>query len=115
MSNWMLYGLLLLNILLLLAGQIVWKHALGAMNSLSLLHLLTSPGIYIGGILYVFATGVWFVILRNAKLSVAYPMQSLAYVLGIVVAYAVFHETVPVTRWLGALVIIAGVWLIALE
>lgn len=115
MSNWMLYGLLLVNILLLLAGQIVWKNALGSMGSLSLTNLLTSPGVYVGGVLYVFATAVWFVILRNAKLSVAYPMQSLAYVLGIVAAYAIFHESIPATRWLGALVIIAGVWLITLE
>jgi drug/metabolite transporter (DMT)-like permease len=115
MSKLALYGLLLLNILLLLGGQIVWKQALQSMNGLTLLNVLTSPGVYIGGILYVIATGVWFIILNNAKLSVAYPMQSFAYVLGILAAWMLFNESIPPTRWLGAAVIILGVWLVSLE
>jgi len=111
----MLYGLLLLNVLLLVGGQLVWKSALQSMNGLTLIHVITSPGVYVGGILYVIATGVWFIILNNAKLSVAYPMQSLAYVLGIIAAWALFSETIPATRWIGAAVILIGVWLISID
>lgn len=115
MSKATLYPLLLLNILLLLAGQIAWKQALQQMSSFTLPNVLTSPGLYLGGVLYIAATGVWLLILRHAKLSVAYPMQSLAYVLGIVIAGLLFHETIPPTRWLGAAVILAGVWLVSLD
>lgn len=115
LNMWSVYGLLLANIALLVTGQLVWKQALIKMGGLTLLNVLTSPGIYIGGFLYVIATGLWLVILNNAKLSVVYPMQSLAYVIGMLAAWMLFQETVPLKNWIGAAVIVAGVWLIALE
>ena len=115
MSKLAVYGLLLVNILLLSGGQLVWKHAINSMNGLTIPNVLTSPGVYIGGFMYVIATGVWFVILNNLKLSVAYPMQSFAYVIGIIAAWALFSETIPLTRWAGAAVILLGVWLISLD
>lgn len=116
MSKLAVYGLLLLNILLLSGGQIIWKKAINSMEGgLTLLNVLTSPGVYIGGFMYVIATGIWFVILNNLKLSVAYPLQSFAYVIGIVAAWLIFSETIPVTRWAGAAVILLGVWLISLD
>lgn len=115
MSKFLLYGLLLVNILLLAGGQIVWKNALQNMNGMTVLNVITSPGVYIGGFMYVIATGIWLVILNNGKLSVVYPMQSLAYVIGIFVAWLIFSETIPTTRWIGAAVILAGVYLITLE
>jgi uncharacterized membrane protein len=115
MSKPLLYGLLVVNILLLVGGQMMWKSALQNMNGLSIPNVLTSPGVYIGGLLYVIATGVWFVILNSGKFSIVYPLQSLAYVIGIVIAWGVFGETIPATRWIGAAVIIAGVYLITLE
>ncbi|PWK05160.1 EamA family transporter [Tumebacillus permanentifrigoris] len=116
MSKLMLYGLLLLNILLLSGGQIVWKNALQNMSGgLSLTNVLTSPGIYLGGFMYVIATGLWLVVLNNMKLSTAYPLQSFAYVIGILSAWLIFGESIPTTRWIGGAVILAGVFLVSLE
>ncbi|HEU4963983.1 MAG TPA: EamA family transporter [Bacilli bacterium] len=115
LSPWAVYTMLVGNILLLVSGQLVWKQALIKMGGLSVTGLLTSPGVYIGGMLYVIATGLWLVILNNAKLSVVYPMQSLAYVIGMLAAFFLFQETVPLKNWIGAAIIIVGVWLIAVE
>lgn len=115
MNKLVLYGAVLLNILLLIGGQLIWKQALNAMNGLSVVNVITSPGVWIGGFLYVIATGLWFVILNNMKLSVAYPMQSLAYVFGLLAAWAIFSETIPTTRWIGVGVILLGVYLVSLD
>jgi drug/metabolite transporter (DMT)-like permease len=116
MSKLMIYGLLLLNILLLSGGQIVWKNALQNMSGgLTVMNVLTSPGIYIGGFMYVIATGLWLVVLNNLKLSTAYPLQSFAYVIGILAAWLIFGESIPTTRWIGGAVILAGVFLVSLD
>jgi len=43
----------------------------------------------------------------------AYPMISLSYIFGMFAAIFIFHEQVPLIRWLGVLLIIAGCVLIA--
>lgn len=42
----------------------------------------------------------------------AYPMISLSYVMGMLAAVLIFHEHVPVTRWIGLGLIIIGVVLV---
>jgi undecaprenyl phosphate-alpha-L-ara4N flippase subunit ArnE len=38
----------------------------------------------------------------------AYPMISLSYVFGMLAAMFIFHETIPLTRWVGVALIILG-------
>ena len=47
------------------------------------------------------------------QLSMAYPMISLSYVFGMFAAILFFQEQVPLTRWLGVLLIICGCFLVA--
>lgn len=110
------YGLLLLNIALLVLGQLVWKTGLdkaGGLTLQNLLPTLTSPLILLGVALYGIATVVWLAVLSRLPLSTAYPLQSIAYVLGILIAWGVFQETVPLTRWIGAAIIVVGVVVVA--
>ena len=65
------------------------------------------------GLLYGAGTVLWFYIIRHFPFSMAYPMVSLSYVLGMIAAIVVFHEEVSPTRWLGVLLIMAGCYLIA--
>lgn len=112
------YVLLLLNIVLLLAGQALWKQGLEQAGGLQLgnaLQVLFSPWILAGAALYAFATVVWLVVLSRLPLSTAYPLQSIAYVLGLFVAWLVFGEAIPPNRWIGAGIIIAGVAVISLK
>ncbi|ABZ83394.1 transmembrane small multi-drug resistance protein, putative [Heliomicrobium modesticaldum Ice1] len=109
--------LIAINITLLLAGQTLWKIGLQKIGGFSLAHLPAaafSPWIVAGLVLYVIATGVWFLILSRIDFSLAYPLQSLAFVFGVFLGWLVFQETIPWTRWVGVAVIIFGVYLVAL-
>ena len=71
-----------------------------------------APQIWVG-FLFVFAGAmIWLTVLSRAPLSWAYPILSLGYVLILVLSKIVLGETVPLTRWLGTLIIIGGVWLV---
>lgn len=106
-------GYLIFNIILLVAGQYIWKVGMQSLGAFTIKNIFMSYHVWVGIILYGFATILWLKVLSMAPLSVAYPLQSIAYVIGIVIAYLFLGEAVPITRWVGGLIIIAGVILIA--
>jgi len=61
------------------------------------------------GISIVAATIIWMYILKRYELSVAYPLISISYIFGMLAAIFIFHEAVPVTRWIGVALIMTGV------
>ena len=65
------------------------------------------------GLSFGAASLLWMYIVKTFPLSMAYPMVSLSYVLGMVAAVAIFHEQVPATRWAGVALIVLGCILIA--
>ena len=104
--------------IILVTGQTLWKTELDKYESLSIhniLNVFLSWRVILGLAIYVAATVLWFYIISIAKgkFSVIYPLGSLAYVLGVVVALLFFKEQIPVTRWVGVAVVLAGVYLIA--
>lgn len=128
------YAVLAVNILLLVGGQILWKvgltraavgaTALGsatnqaavaqaAGHGVPWLQVAISPFVWAGLILYGIATVLWLFALSRLPLSVAYPIQALAYILGMVAAQRLFGEEVPLWGWLGGLLILLGVALVA--
>lgn len=114
----MAYILLFLNIVLLVSGQLVWKMGLtqqGGIHFSNIFSVLFSPLILLGILFYALATGLWFVVLSRLPLSLAYPLQSLAYAAGIIAAWYFFGESVPLNRWIGVGVIMAGAVIIAVK
>jgi len=112
------YALLLLNIVLLVAGQTVWKIGLDRLGGLHLhnaLQVAASPWIVSGILLYGLATLIWLAVLSRLPLSAAYPMQSLAYVFALLLAWLLFGEAVPPNRWIGTGIILAGVFVVGLK
>jgi len=108
--------LLVLNILLLVSGQFLWKYAvlgITTWNLNTIVQVVLSPYFILGGILYVVATGVWLVILSKLPLSIAYPVQSLSYVLAIIGASIFFKESISINQLIGLLLILFGVYWIA--
>ncbi len=108
--------LILFNVLLLTSGQILWKKGLietGGISLNNMFHVIFSPLILAGLALYAVATVVWFIILSRADLSYVYPLQSTAYVIGVIAAWLIFKEVIPPTRWAGVLIIMAGVALVS--
>lgn len=109
----MIYVILFANVCLLVCGQLFWKLGLGSLKggltASNLFPLFLNPWILLGLFLYVIATVVWFYVLSKMPLSVAYPMQSLSYVLALFVSRYVLKEQVSWTQWAGVLIILVGV------
>ncbi len=112
-----LFGLLSINILLLVVGQTLWKIGLQGFNLqltlLSMVKLFTNLYVLSGLMLYGIATLIWFYILPKADLSLIYPLQSLCYVIATFVGIYVFKEKIPATRWFGIILIIIGAYFVA--
>ena len=115
------YILLFFNVLLTVAGQMLLKKGVltvGRINSFrelisKLPEVIFNPYVMGGISIYGFTTFVWLVILSRVKLSIAYPMLSLGYVLVIPFAWLVFKETIPIVRIIGAILICIGIYLVA--
>ena len=60
------------------------------------------------GVSFGAATGLWLYILKHFPFSQAYPLTALGYIFGMVAAIIVFGESVPLTRWIGVVLIVAG-------
>jgi undecaprenyl phosphate-alpha-L-ara4N flippase subunit ArnE len=99
------WGLILVPVLLLAAGQTAAKHGAGVIagggSPLNLFILLGYAALLLRGL-------VWIVVLRDVPLSLAYPFISLSYVLVLIIAAGVFDETVTVRHLLGTALIVGG-------
>ncbi len=85
----------------------------GGIKSSNIWSVFFVPSIFLGLVLYVVATVLWFFILSRMKFSVAYPLQSLSYVFGLFAATIVFKEPISSIKWMGILLVVAGVICIA--
>ena len=74
---------------------------------------LTNWQFAMSGVCVVSATLLWMYILKLYSFSMAYPMISISYIFGMFAAIFIFHETIPVTRWFGVILIMAGVIFVA--
>jgi undecaprenyl phosphate-alpha-L-ara4N flippase subunit ArnE len=100
------------------AGQVFLKLALNRMEVFTFtwkwfVALLSNWWLGLMGVSFTVAGLLWLYMLKNFQFSVAYPVTSIAYIFGILAAVFIFHETLPATRWIGVLLIVAGVILIA--
>jgi len=103
---------------MLVGGQVFLKMALMRMPRFAWsksfwVSLLTNWQFAVCGLLFGAASLLWMYIVKRFPFSMAYPMVSLSYVMGMVAARVFFHEDVTLTRWLGVLCIVAGCFLIA--
>ena len=78
-----------------------------------LMHLVTNVHIWLGVACYVLSLGVWLAVLSRVQVSVAYPLQSIGYIIAAVSAFALLGEAVPLTRAAGIALICSGVLLVA--
>lgn len=64
------------------------------------------------GICALSAMFIWMYVLKKYEFSVAYPLLSISYVIGLLSAHFIFHEAVPLTRWIGVVIVMIGVFFI---
>ena len=115
------WWLILFSVTTGVAGQTVLKlgvRAPGAAeastNMVSLVMLiLRSPFVLLGLLLYGLGALAWIAVLSRLDLSLAYPFLALNFVLITLTSRFFLGETVPLVRWMGILVIIGGILLVA--
>lgn len=63
----------------------------------------------------IVAMAMWFYMLKHWDLSLAYPMQSIAYIWGMLASAVFLHETIVPSRWIGVVLIMAGVCVMVIK
>jgi undecaprenyl phosphate-alpha-L-ara4N flippase subunit ArnE len=104
--------------ILLAGGQVCFKLAVENIEKFRFswsffVGILSNWWLLASGVCLVCATALWAYLLKHFEFSVAYPVTAFAYVFGMLAAVFIFHESVPFIRWMGVLLIVAGVALIA--
>lgn len=99
-------------------GQLLMKSGMnqvGAIDSLGIgmfVHMFSNPRVILGFASYGISSICYLVALSRLDLSVAYPMVGIGYILVMLISWLILHEPVSPARWMGALLIVAGVWLV---
>lgn len=55
---------------------------------------------------------VWMYVLKHYEFSIAYPLLSISYIIGLLSSVFILHEVVPLTRWIGVFIVMIGVYFI---
>ncbi|OMP66644.1 EamA family transporter [Domibacillus epiphyticus] len=113
-------GLVVLNTLILVSGQFLWKagmekHSDAFTSVFSIVKLFFTPYIFTGLAMYGLATVLWLFILTKVPLSVAYPLQSSAYIIAVIGSFFIFGESITIWKIAGVCFIMLGVSMIGLS
>ncbi|WP_123042241.1 EamA family transporter [Cohnella candidum] len=113
----MINALLLLgNVFLMTAGQVLFKQGAKSLSGLSVSNLIpvvTNVYLLSGIFVYACSTVLWVYVLSRMNLSLAYPTQSLSYIFVMIASYLIFREPVSMAQWAGIALVLAGVVFIA--
>ena len=98
------------------------KHGMsqvGRVNSISMLPSIAAravfnPFVVLGLLVFLMTSGLWLVVLSRVKLSLAYPMLSISYILAMFFSWLLFKEHIPWIRIVGAFIICIGVSLVSI-
>jgi len=107
--------LVFINSLLLATGQILWKTGLkeSSMGSISELIKLLLNKYMLGGIcIYIGSTFYWFSILKKFDVTKVYPLQSMSYIIVLILGYVILKEPITKNTIIGTLIIVIGVFVI---
>lgn len=108
----MRYIMALLSIFLSSIAQVLLKK--GANNTKNfganlLLEIFKNKFIFIGLIFYALSALMWIRVLKEMKLSIAYPLVSLGYIFTLLFSFFFLKESIQWNQILGVGVIIVGV------
>lgn len=115
------FALLVIAILMTNTGELLLKRGMSMMGEMSLhpetliptlFRTFTNPFVFAGFVLVFGASIFWLAVLSRVDLSWAYPMLSLGYVVVVVLSAIFLNEPITVSRVLGVVIIIAGVFVL---
>lgn len=113
--------LILLGVLLNAAAQLLLKEGMRRIGHFAFswanaipvgMQAAMSPFVIAGLFSYVVSVVVWMLVLSRVQVSFAYPMLSIGYIVTAIAGYYLFNENLSVTRIVGIVVIVAGVYLV---
>jgi len=115
MTNPVTYLLVPLMALLLVTAQATWgtaikrQHLLEGSPSKVLGNLISSPRIWIGILIYIAATAVYFLLLSKAKFfSIQVSMTAISIIFSTLLATILFHEKISLLNGIGAALVLVG-------
>ena len=110
--------LLLTGVILSSLGGIFLK--LGAMQvdhssgiQVAVIQALTQWRLYLGAFCYFIPVAIWIYMLKRVDITFLQPLFALVYVATPLLAIPMLHETMPAARWLGIVVILFGIVIVA--
>jgi len=103
--------LIIINALFLVLGQMLLKTGMDMEQVLSI-KAFFNPRIIGGLCIYVVATVIWLYVLPRVTFSIAYPLNSVAYIFSMITSYFILGEALTFNRILGTLIIIFGIFII---
>ena len=118
-DRWKVIGIMFLATLAVSVGETLLSkgmketNAVGSGMWMQLRAVINWP-VVCGMLLMMTYFGLYMVALKWADLSFVLPLTAISYLLGAVLARFYLHETVTPTRWLGAIIITAGVIVVGL-
>ncbi len=116
-------GLLLVSVCFAVAGQLTLKSAMDNIGRIGknsalgdvVVRAAKEPLLWVGLFLFGISALFWLVVLSRVRLSVAYPVVGISYIVIVLFARFRLHEHVPPLRWLGVFVIAIGIAIIGLS
>jgi len=104
-------------------GQLFMKKGMNSIGNVDLkelfsqriLSIVFQKYVFVGIVLYIFASILWLAVLSKAELSFAYPLIGIGYIFTSILAWFFFGEKLTLIRFLGILFICGGVYLIVLK
>jgi drug/metabolite transporter (DMT)-like permease len=121
-SQPVLIALILLSVTLAAVAQLTLKHGMDQvvarsgilrLEAESLKHVVSTPAVWAGLLLFGLSAFVWLAVLSRTSLSFAYPFASLTYVLILLADRFILDQEVPALRWAGVGFIVVGIVLVA--
>ena len=113
------YILLFFNIVLMSIGQMFFKQSAVFLNNHSEYNIIQkyilNPWFYGAISFFAVSTFTWVKILTQMKISIAYPILSISYILTALGAFYFFQERLTVLNMVGILFIMIGVSLISIK
>lgn len=115
MQSYILLGIAIITTVL---SQLFFKQgmlAIGNINfSLSqmwslIVNILKSPYLLIGLFFYGISFLLWLVVISKIKLSIAYPLTSLNFVLVVIASYFLYGERLSLLQYISIVLIIIGI------
>lgn len=102
------------TVLTLSIGQILFKQASAKLNLTPhdlLRSTLCNPYLIAAMLTYFTATFAWLLVIKDIPLPLAYPFAALAFVIVPVLAHFFLGETLSINSLIGAILIVAGIYI----